>query len=242
MAIELNFEIKRGGTFNGADITFKDSNGDLFPLAGWSAMAQVRKDDRSPMILDLSPRIADDDAIGLCTIPGLSWLVTNGLSGGVYRWDLTLIDPAGGRHPGKVFGSFKIDRVITQTDGSSPAPITPTNPPEYVTITSSQISDASATPANDKVVLYSGNGGILANNFGVTNGQYGISFNGNYISVDTPATAGDFPYILSPPGVSGTIAVLPPFATNAAALAGGLTASEDIYWNTTTNSAKIVTT
>jgi hypothetical protein len=114
MANELNFEIEHGGNFDGALITFKDAEGAPYPLAGWSAMAQVRKDSESQLMLDLNPQILPDDADGLVTIPPRQWSELMHMKGS-YRWDMTLVSPTGARYPKKTFGLFKVDRaVITQ--------------------------------------------------------------------------------------------------------------------------------
>lgn len=42
------------------------------------------------------------------------------------------------------------------------------------------------------------------------------------------------------PNVTGKLCVLPAYVDNSAALAGALTQGVDIYWNTTTKSAKVV--
>ena len=110
----LNLEILKGTTFGPIQITCKDAAGVPVPLAGWSAFAEVRKDEKSSLILDLAPVIAPDDAAGLVTLPEIAWDATDDLPVMVGQWDLILEDPDGRRLPPFLGGRVTIALPITQ--------------------------------------------------------------------------------------------------------------------------------
>jgi hypothetical protein len=110
----LNLEIIKGTTFGPVQITCKDSNGTPVPLAGWSAYAEVRKDEKSALILDLAPVIAADDAAGLVTLPEIPWSTTDDLPVMVGQWDLILEDGTGRRLPPFLGGRVNIALPVTQ--------------------------------------------------------------------------------------------------------------------------------
>jgi hypothetical protein len=110
----LNLEILKGTTFGPVQIICKDAAGVVVPLAGWSAYAEVRKDEKSSVILDLAPVIAADDAAGLVTLPEIGWQTTDDLPTMVGQWDLILEDPSGRRLPPFLGGRVTIALPITQ--------------------------------------------------------------------------------------------------------------------------------
>ena len=111
----LNLIIKKGTTFGPVEILCKDSEGAAFPLAGWSALAQVRKTAASAVVHNLGPVIAADDSAGLVTLPEIAWAVTETLPLGDYQWDLILVSPTGKRLPPFLGGAVPISRPITHT-------------------------------------------------------------------------------------------------------------------------------
>jgi hypothetical protein len=111
----LPLEIKIGTTFGPIEIRAKRSDGSSCPLAGWIAHAQVRLNEQSPLILDLQPTIAANDADGLITIPAVAPAQTAHLAAGLFRWDLILQTPEGAiLNPPLVSGPVTIGRNITQ--------------------------------------------------------------------------------------------------------------------------------
>ena len=110
----LNLTILKGTTFGPIQITCKDAAGVAVPLAGWSAFAEVRKDEKGSVILDLAPVIEPDDAVGLVTLPEIAWGTTDDLPVMVGQWDLILEDPAGRRLPPFLGGRVTISLPITQ--------------------------------------------------------------------------------------------------------------------------------
>jgi hypothetical protein len=84
------------------------------PLAGWAAYAHVRRKPDGPLVLDLAPVIAADDAAGLVEIPHLPWATTTALAYGSYVWDLILETPAGVRIGPLLAGSFNVVPINTQ--------------------------------------------------------------------------------------------------------------------------------
>ena len=110
----LNLEIVKGTTFGPVLIYCKDADGDPVPLAGWSAFAEARKRKHLPVLLDLTPEIAVDDADGLVTIPEKAWEITAALPEVVAQWDLILQDPTGRPLPPFVGGSLTITRSNTR--------------------------------------------------------------------------------------------------------------------------------
>lgn len=87
-----DFLIVRGVDFGGIVITCADDAGDPFALAGWTATAQAKLRDGSPVAFDLGPVIAADDSAGTITIPAIDRSVTALISCGQYSWDLIVID------------------------------------------------------------------------------------------------------------------------------------------------------
>lgn len=110
----LDLTITIGATWPGAELTCKDANGVVVPLAGWSAFAEVRKSPNGDVILDLSPAIDADDSAGLITIPAIAWSVTDDLPSGGFRWDLILQDDHGVRYEPTLEGTVTIKRTTTQ--------------------------------------------------------------------------------------------------------------------------------
>lgn len=110
----LNLEILKGTTFGPIQIICKDAAGVAVPLAGWSAFAEVRKDEKSSVVLDLTPVIAANDAAGLVTLPAIAWGTTDDLPVMVAQWDLILQDPTGRRLPPFLGGRVTISLPITQ--------------------------------------------------------------------------------------------------------------------------------
>lgn len=112
---DLALEINPGTDFLGALLYCQDGSGDPFPLAGWTAYAEVRKDNTSPVILDLAPVIAADDTAGLITIPGITPDNTEDLPEDVYQLDVLLKNPGGDILPDPLLtGTMTISRTITR--------------------------------------------------------------------------------------------------------------------------------
>ena len=114
MSGTLNLAITQGCDYGPVLITCKDGAGAVVPLAGWKSYAHVRKRSGLPLVLDLAPVIAADDAAGLVTVPALDWEVTAGLAVGKYIWDLILEDPAGIRYEPPLAGEFSVAEIATQ--------------------------------------------------------------------------------------------------------------------------------
>jgi hypothetical protein len=110
----LNLEIIKGTTFGPLAITCKDGAGAPVPLAGWTAFAEVRKDEKSAVILDFAPVIALNDAAGLVTLPAIPWNTTDDLPVIHAQWDLILQDPTGRRLPPFLGGRVTVSLPITQ--------------------------------------------------------------------------------------------------------------------------------
>lgn len=114
MPATLDLAITKGCDFGPVLITCKDALGAAVPLAGWKAYAHVRKRSGLPLVLDLAPVIAADDAAGLVTLPALDWQATAELPTGTYIWDLILEDPAGTRYEPPLAGELRVAEVATQ--------------------------------------------------------------------------------------------------------------------------------
>lgn len=111
----LDIEIARGTTFGPIAFNCRDEEGNPVPLAGWSAMAEIRKDtNAASAMLDLAPLVAADDAIGVVTIPEVHWSVTAGLPACLAIWDLILQDPYGRRVGPIIGGRVSISTPSTQ--------------------------------------------------------------------------------------------------------------------------------
>lgn len=110
----LDLTITSGATWPGAELTCKDADGVVVPLAGWSAFAEVRKSPSGDVILDLAPLIASDDSAGLITIPAIAWTATDDLPHGGYRWDLILQDDHGVRYEPTLEGTVTVRKTTTQ--------------------------------------------------------------------------------------------------------------------------------
>jgi hypothetical protein len=110
----LNLEIEKGTSFGPIQLYCKDAAGNAVPLAGWSAFAQVRKDEKSTLILDLNPVIQPNDAAGLVTLSEIPWEATQELPVMVTQWDLILQTPTGRRLPTFLRGRVTITLPITQ--------------------------------------------------------------------------------------------------------------------------------
>ena len=114
MAIgNLDLEISRGTSFGPVSITCL-TLGVATPLAGYSAYAEVRKSAGGSVILDLTPTIEADDAIGLITLPEIDHALTDDLPAMDAKWDLILEDPSGKRLPPIIGGRVSINQPITQ--------------------------------------------------------------------------------------------------------------------------------
>lgn len=114
MSFIVNLKIVRGTTFGPYQILHKQADGTPAPLAGYSAIAQARKDNESDLALDLSPVIESDDLLGIVTIPEISAELTEALSEDLLKWDLILIDPDGRKIPPFVYGEIEVETPITQ--------------------------------------------------------------------------------------------------------------------------------
>ena len=110
----VNLKASTAGTFRGMEITCTDVDGDPVALAGWSAMAEVRSVPADEVLIDLAPVIAADDAIGLITIPAISWSAMAALPAGKYPWDLILQRPDGTRDDFEIGGLFHVRRATTR--------------------------------------------------------------------------------------------------------------------------------
>lgn len=96
-------------------ITCQDENGDVFPLAGYTAFAHVRKCLCGEVVLDLSPAIESDDALGIITIPSINHSVSSLIKTGAYAWDLILQSDTGARLPTPIIGGrFTVSKTPTQ--------------------------------------------------------------------------------------------------------------------------------
>lgn len=113
-AATLNLNLEKGTTFGPVQITCKNASGAIVPLAGWSAFAEVRKEGKGYLILDLGPVIEADDAAGLVTLREVPWSETEDLPVVEALWDLILQDPSGRRLPPLLGGKFDITRPVTQ--------------------------------------------------------------------------------------------------------------------------------
>jgi hypothetical protein len=115
MASTPDITIRRGLTWRGMSLFCKDENGEPVPLAGWSAYSQIRKTADGPLVLDLAPTIAADDADGLITIPPVNPAATSQLPPGEHVYDVILEDPEGNRlDPPLITAKVTISRTITQ--------------------------------------------------------------------------------------------------------------------------------
>ena len=122
--ITLNFDggsaassaplLRRGINFGPVEITGTDGEGDPTALAGWKAYAQVRKASDGPLVLDLAPVIAADDADGLITLPEVLPAASRLLEAGSFIWDLILEDPWGRLLEPVLGGKFVISSTVTQ--------------------------------------------------------------------------------------------------------------------------------
>lgn len=110
----LNLTIKRGVSFGPARIICRNAAGEIVPLAGWQAYAQMRKSPDDPVLIDFSPNIASDDADGLVTLPVISYSLTAALSNGVFFWDLILQTPDGRRLDPSLSGTVTVSTPLTQ--------------------------------------------------------------------------------------------------------------------------------
>lgn len=110
----LTFNIRRGVTFGPVSITCRDAAGVAVPLAGWSAFAEARQTPQGPVILNLAPVIQALDAVGLITIPAISYAATKALVDGVCAFDLILHTPTGTRIESGIQGTIHISTPLTQ--------------------------------------------------------------------------------------------------------------------------------
>lgn len=109
-----NLRATIGLTFLPVAFDLADANGDPVDLTGYSAMAHVRMNPASPLLVDLDPQITDPEA-GRITIshPGEATDTWPTVSA---RWDLILVNPAGDRLGPYVAGAFVASRILTQPD------------------------------------------------------------------------------------------------------------------------------
>lgn len=103
----------RGINWGPVSITCTDSQAAPVALAGWKAYAHVRQDSDAPLLLDLAPVIAVDDAAGLITLPEIPPAASRLLDAGSFVWDLILEDPAGKVLPPVIGGTFIISSTVT---------------------------------------------------------------------------------------------------------------------------------
>ncbi len=98
-------------------ISCLDENGDIFPLAGYTAFAEVRKCVCGEVVLNLSPAIESDDALGVITIPSINHGVSSLIKTGAYVWNLILQNEAGARLPEPIIGGrFTVNRTPTNPE------------------------------------------------------------------------------------------------------------------------------
>lgn len=112
----LNLVITKGADYGPVRMTCFGESGSAFPLAGYTAYAQVRRHPGAAVIMDLEPVIAADDTDGLVTIPQLSHTATAALATGSFCWDLILETPGGYRLPPILAGSCTVAWPITQPE------------------------------------------------------------------------------------------------------------------------------
>lgn len=111
----LDLAINRFTTFGPIRITCKDSSGVPVPLAGYTAFAEIRKDQNHPVIIDLAPVIESDDSDGLITIPAIPPSISKELASTGARWDMILQAPDGSRATEPILsGLVSINLPITQ--------------------------------------------------------------------------------------------------------------------------------
>lgn len=121
MAATVNLTLSTRCTFGPVLLTCT-SGGDPYPLAGFSAFAEVRRiatqrnelKTYGDIVLDLAPVIAADDAAGLIMIPSIDLAITKDLCPMVAEWDLILQDADGNRWPPSIAGRFTITNTVTQ--------------------------------------------------------------------------------------------------------------------------------
>lgn len=111
---QIPLTIRRGVTFGPITIICRDALGAAIPLAGWSAYAEARKTPDGPVVLDLVPVIAADDALGIITIPAIAHTATTSLSDSLLGFDLILGTPIGTRIDSGVAGTIHISTPYTQ--------------------------------------------------------------------------------------------------------------------------------
>lgn len=128
MATPVNLSISTRCSFGPVLITCT-SGGVAFPLAGYSAFAEVRhlakqrgdlKSYGDTVILDLAPVIAADDADGLIIIPEIDYTITADLCPAVAEWDIILQDPTGKRLTPIIAGRVTISDTVTQPAITAP--------------------------------------------------------------------------------------------------------------------------
>jgi hypothetical protein len=96
-------------------ITCQDETGAIYPLAGYTAFAHVRKCLCGASILDLAPTIDANDTAGVITIPSVTFAVAKTINSGTYSWDLILQKPDGTRLPPIIIsGNFVVCKTATQ--------------------------------------------------------------------------------------------------------------------------------
>lgn len=115
MSFIVNLKIVRGTTFGPYQILCKDAAGAAVPLAGWSAEAHAREVNTGPLVIDLLPTVAVDDAAGAVVISEIASSITNEYPETLLVWDLILITPEGKRVPPFVSGEITIETPTTHS-------------------------------------------------------------------------------------------------------------------------------
>jgi len=119
-----------------------------------------------------------------------------------------------------------------------------------VTIASADITDATSDGATNKGKVLKSNAGGQIIIQGASFGTGGVASPVFYVqdlaqskttTVQTDGVLTDNRTVVFP-DASGRLAVMPAYATNAAAVAGGLSPGVDIYWDTAAKAAKVVQT
>lgn len=110
----LNIEVTAGCDMPEYQIRCLDSDGAVFPLAGWKAHAHVRKNPKGSLVYNLSPTIDSNDVQGLVTIPAIGYANTATIQSGAYHWDLILETPTGQRLDPTLAGVFSVTLPNTQ--------------------------------------------------------------------------------------------------------------------------------
>lgn len=112
-AATLNLTVHRGITLGPITFVFKDEDGAVVDLTGYTAHAEARKRLSGPVVIDFEPTVSDATA-GEVTIYRTDEL-TNAYAAGLYRWDLVLENASGER-----LGPFLAGEVTVATLNTQP--------------------------------------------------------------------------------------------------------------------------